>query len=408
MIFYEMKKILLKNSAKVALIFLGGVTLFMIHMAINGVWYVDESGISHYGIKAARLLEEVKSQWEGPLTTEHLARVIETNNKENASPQAMSDNIDQQNISFGRKQGYSDILLLLDKAFGTFDQFDYYTVNELTVEDAGNFYTGRVESVRQWLDGEAGERYTQQEKEYLIRQFEKVKVPLYYEAADGWDQLFYLSPSLITVIALVIGYLVSGIFSCEKQWKADAVFFTSFHGKKKGVRSKLWAGLAITAGTYFTSMAIFTGGVLGCIGTGGAGTMIQAQFFGCDSLYNMTVWQEYVVILLGGFLGCLFFALLAMAVSAGTGSSILAVTIPFIFILLPNFLANLAIPGLDQVFALLPDQLLQMNLVISGYHLYPVGGMVFGAVPLLFMIYGGLTLGLLPGIHMLYTRTVVR
>ena len=136
--------------------------------------------------------------------------------------------------------------------------------------------------------------------------------------------------------------------------------------------------------------------------------MIQAQFFGCDSLYNMTVWQEYVVILLGGFLGCLFFALLAMAVSAGTGSSILAVTIPFIFILLPNFLANLAIPGLDQVFALLPDQLLQMNLVISGYHLYPVGGMVFGAVPLLFMIYGGLTLGLLPGIHMLYTRTVVR
>ncbi len=35
MIFYEMKKILLKNSAKVALIFLGGVTLFMIHKVLS-------------------------------------------------------------------------------------------------------------------------------------------------------------------------------------------------------------------------------------------------------------------------------------------------------------------------------------------------------------------------------------
>ncbi len=406
MIFYEIKKTFFKNSSKGALIFLAAVTFFMIHMAVSSIWYVDDQGISHYGIDAARDLAAVKSQWEGPLTTEKLAQVIETNNKENASPQAQSSDIDQQNISFGRKQGYSDILLLLSKAFSSFDQFDYYKVNELTAEDSGNFYTRRVESVCQWLDGGAGEQYTQKEKEYLIRQFEKVKEPLYYAAADGWDQLFYLSPSLITVIALVIGYLVSGIFSCEKQWKTDTVFFSSFHGKRKGVRSKLWAGLVLTTGTYVASMAIFSVGVLGCIGAGGAGTMIQAQFFGCDSLYYMTVWQEYVAILMGGFLGCLFFALLAMAVSAGTGSPVLAVTIPFIFTLLPNFIANLELPGLDLFFALLPDQLLQMNQVISGYQLYSVGEMVFGAVPLLFMIYGGLSLALIPGIDMLYLRTV--
>ena len=52
--------------------------------------------------------------------------------------------------------------------------------------------------------------------------------------------------------------------------------------------------------------------------------MIQAQFFGSDSFYNITVWQEFFLILFGGYAGCLFFALLAMLVSAKSGSAIFA------------------------------------------------------------------------------------
>ena len=174
MVIYELKKVLFKNSSKAALIFLGAVLIFVIHMAVSGIRYVDDEGITHTGIWAAQQLREVKAPWEGPLTTQRLAQVIETNQKENATPEALSEDISQQNISYSRKQGYSDILTLMSDIFGSFDTFDYFVSDGLTVEDADDFYTQRVERLRQWLDGPAGDKYTQKEKEYFIRQFEAV------------------------------------------------------------------------------------------------------------------------------------------------------------------------------------------------------------------------------------------
>ena len=235
MVIYELKKVLFKNSSKAALIFLGAVLIFVIHMAVSGIRYVDDEGITHTGIWAAQQLREVKAPWEGPLTAQRLAQVIETNQKENATPEALSEDISQQNISYSRKQGYSDILTLMSDIFGSFDTFDYFVSDGLTVEDADDFYTQRVERLRQWLDGPAGDKYTQKEKEYFIRQFEAVKEPLYYEAADGWDQLFYLFPSLISVAAPCHGiFSVRNFFTAKKQWKTDTIFFSSFQGRRLG------------------------------------------------------------------------------------------------------------------------------------------------------------------------------
>ena len=54
---------------------------------------------------------------------------------------------------------------------------------------------------------------------------------MYYEAADGWDKLFERLPSLLMILVLILGFLVSGIFPCESQLKADSVFYASFHGR---------------------------------------------------------------------------------------------------------------------------------------------------------------------------------
>ena len=116
--------------------------------------------------------------------------VIETNQKENASPQALSEDITQNNISYGRKQGYSDILLLLSDAFGDFSYFDYYAADRLTVDDADNFYRQRVLSLTEWLYTKADSRFSPAEKEFLIQQFENVRQPLYYAAADGGTSCF--------------------------------------------------------------------------------------------------------------------------------------------------------------------------------------------------------------------------
>ena len=63
---------------------------------------------------------------------------------------------------------------------------------------------------------------------------------------------------------------------------------------------------------------------------------------------------------------------------------------------------------LDKFLNLLPNQLLEVYRVISGDSLYELAGHVFGALPLLFLIYGCLCLGLIPVICLIYRRTVVQ
>ena len=408
MIRYEMRKVLLRSGSRIALAICAAVTILFSVMAVNSMFFVNEEGRHITGIQGARLLEEAKKDWEGPLTAGRLARVIETNQRENASPEALSEDLNQNNISFGRKQGYSDILTLLSDAFGGFASFDYFAVDRLTAGDGADFYKQRVLNLTEWLYGEADNRFSPAEKAFLIQQFENVKEPLYYAPADGWDQLFYTSPNLITFLAIMCGFLISGIFSCEKQWKCDAVFFSSFHGRKKACAAKIGGGVVLTTIVYWASMLLASGIILGSIGAGGAKIMIQAQFFGCDSFYNITVWQEYLLILFGGYVGCLFFSLLTMLVSAKTGTSVLAVTIPFILILLPLFLDNMEIPSLGRFLGLLPDQLLQVNYVVSGYNLYDFAGKIVGALPVLFVVYPLACLILIPVIYRIYKKTVVR
>lgn len=405
---YEIRKVFLRTGSQIAAAICAIVVILFGVMSVNSIFFVDDQGNHITGIQGARLLAAAKEPWEGPLTAERLALVIETNQKENASPQALSEDITQNNISYGRKQGYSDILLLLSDAFGDFSYFNYYAADRLTADDADNFYRQRVLSLTEWLYTKADSRFSPAEKEFLIQQFENVRQPLYYAAADGWDQLFYTAPSLITVLAIMCGFLVSGIFSCEKQWKCDAVFFSSFHGRKKACKAKIGAGVAIATIIYWASMLLCSGIILGCMGAGGANTMIQAQFFGSDSFYNITVWQEFFLILFGGYAGCLFFVLLAMLVSAKSGSAIFAVTIPFILILLPQFLSNMEIPKLDRLLGILPDQLLSVSLVLRGYNLYDFAGKIVGALPILLVVYPALCLVLLPVIYTIYKKTVVR
>lgn len=410
MVFYEMKKIFSKSSSKAALVFLGFALCLIIYFAMGEVSYVNPEGEGTKGIAAARHLEKEKEKWKGTLTTERLQQVIRENNKVNQSPQAKSENTKENDQAFSRKQGFSDIRELLNKAFTGFQEYDYFRADTLTEEEAGQFYKKRTENLKAWLAEEGGgaDQFTKTEKEFLVNQYKSLETPWYYESSDGFDAWFTWSPTICMLVVLTVGFLVSGIFSCEKRYRAASVYFASYHGRKKAVLAKIKAGVLTATLVYWGIMLLYSAVVLGCLGLQGSQCVIQTQFGKWKSFYAMTIGQEYAYILLGGYIGCLFFTLLTMLISSWSHSGTAAVIVPFALILAPSFLAETQIPFVDKILGLLPDQLLQVELVISHFALYSLGGKIIGALPVLLVLYSVLCAGLLPVVYRIYRRKEVR
>ena len=84
---------------------------------------------------------------------------------------------------------------------------------------------------------------------------------------DGWSALLQNISTFILILALVIGFFVSGIFSDEFQTKADSIFFSTRLGRNKGVLSKIGAGLTIVSAFYAAFVFLYTFIVLSVLGT---------------------------------------------------------------------------------------------------------------------------------------------
>lgn len=403
MLRYELKKIFVKPGGKIALLLLA-VLLGVACWFATDVKFVNEQGNSETGIEAVRKLRSAKKEWAGELTEERLAEVIAENARINDLPGYWGDNGWATDIGYGWKQGIDDIYDMLCRAFGKFREYDYRIVDSLTPEDAGQFYERRILQLKEWLSGDDGDFFSDKEKEFLIHCFEELETPLYYDYMTGWEQLFEYAPTIIMITVLILGFLAAGIFSGEFQLKADAIFFSSRHGRDKGSAAKLGAGLAMVTIIYWVMILLYSVIVLGYLGADGAGCPVQITGRGWKSFNNITIFQEYLLIIFGGYLGVLFMLLLTMLVSAKTKSAVLAVIVPFLFLFAPNFLMMIPDEVIDKICGLLPDQLLQMNMVLVYYNLYQIGGIVTGAAPILIIVYLVLSVILCPVIYQVYRK----
>ena len=321
MVKYEIKKILSRTGSRIALFLLGLLVLFCGFGAMRNVAYVNEQGKEEVGPSAIRKLKTEVARWEGELTTEKLTKVLEEHQRISQTEEWNSTNMRESNKAFGWTQGYRDIYYLLIRAYCGFQDYDYYVVNRLTAADMPHFYENRIKQLQEWLDTAAKDRFNKMEKEFLLAQYQKLETPLYYEFHRGWTQLFEIAPTVQMIMVMILGYLLSGLFAREVSLKADAVFFTSFYGRNKAVQAKVTAGFLLSTVVYWSTMAIYSLLVLGMIGIDGAGCMIQIRS-GWKSIYNITMLQEYLLILFGGYVGMLFFAALTMLISAKTKSAV--------------------------------------------------------------------------------------
>ena len=405
MVRYELKKVFGSVGGKVALGLYIATVILACFLSTNGfmnveIKWVNEQGEHERGFHAVQKLREARNKWEGWLDEEMLNKVVQENQRIIATPQYQSSITQQKEISYSWKQGFNPIRDLINRSYSTgFRSYDYYRADGISVIKEETFYGNRTRQLKDWLYDKtdiAFDRYSEEEKQYLIGQYEKLETPFYVDYHDGWYQLLENAAILPMLGILIIGYMVAGMFSNEFKWKADAVYFSTLLGRNKATSAKIKAGLLLVTVLYWGAMLIYSIVTLGYLGFEGAGCVVQLQVW--KSLYNITFWQAWVLTLICGYIGNLFLTALTMFISAKTKSSVIAVTTPFVIMFIPSFLQGMA-DWLDVVIAMLPVSLLEFYQHLGTFDLITIFGKVFRVLDVCLPLYAVLTVVLVPVIY---------
>ena len=401
MLRYEIKKVFSKTKNRITIMVLLVILIATSILTINRVEYVDESGNQSTGISAAKNLRQAKNEWSGYLTEDVFQNILEENR--NINNEISSDSIEEENRRFAKKQGISTIREVTNHAFSEYRDYNDFAIDNISDDEARTVYERRISTLKEYLDS-GEETFTEKEKSFLIQQYENLDTPFYYEYMDGWSALLQNISTFILILALVIGFFVSGIFSDEFQTKADSIFFSTRLGRNKGVLSKIGAGFTIVSVFYAVFVFLYMFIVLLVLGADGANCPIQLDLW--RSAYNVTFLQAYLLIVAGGYIGTLFASMLAMLASALTRSTPTAIIVPFIILCAFPFLSRIiTLPGLCSFF---PDQLLEIYLDIKEAGLVTLGGKVTTVATVIVPVYAVICLILLPILYKVYKKTEIK
>ncbi|MDD6045082.1 MAG: ABC transporter permease [Clostridia bacterium] len=410
MVRYELKKVFGSVGGKIALILYIAVLALSCWLSSTGatnieVKWVNEQGKSEYGLTAVQNLRDAQKKWEGWVDQETLTRVIQENQRIDATPEANSDSVQQRDIAYSWKQGFMPIREMVNHSYADdFRKYDYYTADRMTSIDVDAFYANREKLLTDWLydETDAGySMYSEPEKQYIIGQYRQLQTPFYFTYHEGWHQLLENAGYIPSLGILILGFLLAGIFSNEFKWKADAMYFSTLCGRNKATSAKIKAGFLLVTVLYWGAMLIYSLFTLCYLGFEGGNCVIQWLLW--KSIYNLNMWQAWMLALVSGYIGNLFLALLTMWISAKTKSAVFAVTTPFILVFLPAFLEG--IPGwLSKISGLMPSHLLELYQNLGSFKILTVFGKVFRTLDVSIPLYLMLSIILVPMMYREYQR----
>lgn len=363
MVWYEIKKILVRPSCQIALLLLVILAAQSCFQAFSGdyaIQWINENGEKETGIAASRKLRTAQEEWSGTLDQELLEKALaELKRIDNEAKEHPED----PDYGYKQRQGLNVIRNLLNLSFKSSYQWkyeDYYIAETLEPEQLFSFYENRIDQFKEWLYDETSSgyaRFTEEEKQYLINCYESLDTPFEVGYTSGWDLACEASSSTTLWGSIILAFLVSGVFAGEFRWKADSVYFSTEHGRKKGIAAKMAAGFTLTTVVYWILLIAVNLVVLSCLGFEGANCPLQSSFHWWESIYNITFLQRSLFVLIDGYLCWLFIAALVMLVSALSRSFTISVTIPSLLLLIPRFLDGRGILVSDLL-KLMPNKML--------------------------------------------------
>lgn len=398
MVWYEVKKILVRPSCRVVLLLLlllGGYVCYQEVFGDAGLEWLTESGERLRGPAAAREMRSAQAGWSGTLDRTMMEKALELLKQYEEEGENHPEDI---NYRFQRIQALMDIrdfLNLSGKDYYEWQPYDFYIAETLTPETLPDIQEQRIKQLQNYLYDEnssASSYFSEQEKTYLLNCYEDMEGPIQVGYAQGWSHAFDAGYYVIFYGSILMAFLVSGIFANESRWKTDAVYFTTEHGRKKGVIAKLAAGFLLTTVVYWALMLTVNLLILLMLGfDGGALSILADPMENWKSIYNLTFLQRSILATLDGYLLWMFFASIAMLISAAASSAGLAVTVPSLLILIPNFLDTRGITRESSVLMnFFPDKMVRAYVGNYPYVLVEIGGNV---MPMLYVqryLYAGL------------------
>lgn len=386
---FEIKKLFRNKKNKIMILCLIIYLLAMVINNISNVAYVNANGETIEGINAVIKLRAEKEKWNGELTIDTVKKVINNNKEINNNPNYLSNNGELSDAGYYYLQGSQDLRKMINRSFGGMQNYDYYLINTLGESQADKFYENRVNAIEEWLSrSDVKDHYSKDEKNYIIKQFNSMESPIYYSYMDGWKKIIAFLPTLLYAVTIISCIIVANIFTVEYEKKAAPVFFSTFKGRDKAISSKILAALVVVSALYFISVFFILLLFLGVFGTEGANCVIQANPDYWFSMYNITNIQAVAIILVMGFIGCLFMVSITLYMASLTRSSNIAVIFSFLLIMGTGVFGQLFdSSSISKIMNFFPDKLFMGNTLLNQYNILKIANNNVDFIIVLLIIY---------------------
>lgn len=229
---------------------------------------------------------------------------------------------------------YSSVYTLIRPVYSSYkDTFSLYDFQNLSEEDANNYYTIRETQLRKSLINNP--LCSESDVNKILEMDKEVQKPFILEYTDGYQRFLALSVTTMAIILFLIGFIISPIFSGEYNKETDNLILSSKNGKKSFIYAKIFAAISISfsitaifiLSAYFTCMGIY----------GFDGTNAQIQLLLPSLTYDFTILEATIVLIVTSLLGAIFQTSICMAVSSVSKASILPMSISCILIAIVMF-----------------------------------------------------------------------
>lgn len=388
---YELQRVFCKRANQIVLILLAVLVAYACGSAMVQVEWVDTQGNSITGHSAAVALCRDREEWSGTLDQVMLEKALKEIKEIYRSTEVDVQTQESNYLLRSKLQGVQEIADLLGWSFleeyNTFEEM----VSDLQPEDLSRFYKNRVENRKAWLYRDETSwgyyNYTPAEKQYILDKYESLETPLEIGYHEGWVQANSHISTYLKYGIILLSFILAGIFSDDFSLKTDAVYYTTLYSRNKGTIVKMVVGFLIITLVYWLCVGSYSVIVLGNLGTDGANCLIQSHAEYWDVRESLTFYQKYLLTVVSGYVGYLFIGFLVMWISGITKSPVLAVLVPSLLILLPEYLWNFYSPAMRRLIGILPDKLLDIETAIQYLYLYTIGNHVYTAIPIVVTLY---------------------
>lgn len=393
---YELKKFFSKMTNKLILTAMILVAVIFSFLAVDSMSYTDMGGELATGfgkLTAGRRIVAGKNKWKGELTPEKIADAVESYHKPEQSYPTGIPNTESEEFD----PPYLDILYFAANIYQTESDVARADLARLAEEDLEHIYDTYADNLQNWAK-EYGK--TPEQEKFLSEQYQKIEIPVIYEAYDSWETMATYAEMYILILVVVIGFMAAGIFDEEFRNHAERVFFTTKYGRSKAVRNKIAVGMLATTIVYWVGIGILSLISFGIIGESGFNTPYQIA--DPYNMYAVTQGQYYLLIVVCGYIASLLSAAVTMLVTARMHTEKVAIFIPVFMYWLLLFIGN-RLAGVTNLAYLTTAMLVNIDNAIKYPVLFQIGNAVVRPIPSVMVLYAAVSVILLPFIYKSYS-----